>query len=275
MILAGRLLLLVAVAVAVVAVVLADRGDPAAAAAPTTAYRCPMHAGVATPGPGVCPICSMTLTAETVSVKDGALINDTLTITLPKEQTNVAGVQVAAVQRLPVVRQITAPAWLEADGSGTAMLYRDELLALDAEQPAVFGPGDVAVRLLRDRHAAWDDATVAVRIVPAEAVAGGARRPAATGWVSVTPRNRGALLVPASAVLRSREGPYVLVVGGWGGVAPTFSKRPVQLGRSIFGFVAVLAGVGEGDRVAVGSTFFVDAERRRGAAVAGAGTALP
>ena len=217
----------------------------------------------------------MTLTAETVSVMYGALINETLTMALPKQQTTAAGVQVAVVQRLPVVRQITAPAWLDADGSGTALLYRDELHALDAEQPAVFGPGAVPVRLLRERHAAWDDATVAVRVVAAGAVAGGAPRPVATGWVSVAPRNRAALLIPASAVLRSREGPYVLVVAGWGGVAPTFSKRPVQLGRAMFGFVAVLAGVGEGDRVAVGSTFFLDAERRRGTAAAGAARATP
>jgi multidrug efflux pump subunit AcrA (membrane-fusion protein) len=66
-------------------------------------------------------------------------------------------------------------------------------------------------------------------------------------------------VVPASAILRSRDGPYVLVDAG---DPRALEKRCVELGR-IFGTVAVvLAGVHTGERVLVRNAFFFDAERR-------------
>jgi multidrug efflux pump subunit AcrA (membrane-fusion protein) len=116
--------------------------------------------------------------------------------------------------------------------------------------------------LLRDFRSAWDEATVTVRFeLDRQAVS---RAPGATtpGWVILSPRNREALLIPYAAVLRSPEGPFVLVASGQS--FRIFSKRPVQLGRVLSGFVAVLGGIDESDRVVIGNAFFLDAERRRG-----------
>ena len=68
------------------------------------------------------------------------------------------------------------------------------------------------------------------------------------------------LAVPASAVLQSPEGPYVL---GWSGHGYTFEKRPIEIGETFSkqGFAVVLSGLRASERVVARATFFLDADR--------------
>jgi hypothetical protein len=62
-------------------------------------------------------------------------------------------------------------------------------------------------------------------------------------------------------VIQSATGPYVLVV------APdkrTLTKRPIEIGRVLFGYASVISGVNDRDSIAAMNTFFLDAERRGG-----------
>ena len=80
------------------------------------------------------------------------------------------------------------------------------------------------------------------------------------GWLEIEDKSRVLLVFPESALLRSDEGPYVLVAGP---NERTFSRRPVQIGRILKGQVVVLSGLREDERIAVSSAFFLDAERSR------------
>lgn len=64
------------------------------------------------------------------------------------------------------------------------------------------------------------------------------------------------ITLPADAVLDSGRERIVFVALGDG----RFSPRTVSIGRRVGGDVEVLSGVGEGDEVASGATFFLDSE---------------
>lgn len=70
------------------------------------------------------------------------------------------------------------------------------------------------------------------------------------------------MTVPASAVLQSPEGPYVLVSIG----DLRFEKRPIAIGETFLkeGFAVVLSGLRVNERVVARATFFFDADRRQG-----------
>jgi cobalt-zinc-cadmium efflux system membrane fusion protein len=90
---------------------------------------------------------------------------------------------------------------------------------------------------------------------------GAGPRPGQAGWVVLTARQHRSLVVPDGAVIQSAAGPYVLVA------SPdnrTFSKQPVEIGKDFNGLGAVISGLGGGERMAVESAFFLDAERRLG-----------
>lgn len=173
-----------------------------------------------------------------------------------------SGILTASPKRLVVPRATAVPASLSADGVGTALLYRDDLELLEVEERALFVPGDIPVRLLRGTAAAWDPVTVTVGFQPLDHAPPRASRRTTTGWVKLPPRNRDALLVPSGAVLRSASGPFVLVVVDEGETLRTVAKRPVEVGRPVFGYASVRGGLEESDRVVVAGAFFVDVERR-------------
>jgi multidrug efflux pump subunit AcrA (membrane-fusion protein) len=95
------------------------------------------------------------------------------------------------------------------------------------------------------------------------------------GWLQIEGKPREFLVVPATSVLYSGDGAYVLaaVPGG-----RSFARRPIQVGRNLdsgivaelakerIGAVVVLSGLREGERVVAGDAFFLDAERRLRAA---------
>src|SRR5262249_23160637 len=78
-------------------------------------------------------------------------------------------------------------------------------------------------------------------------------------------RLRNDLVVKSSSILRSPEGPYVLVVAD---DRRTLTKRAVEIGNMLYGYASVVSGLRENEFVAAKYTFFLDAERRLRGAVA-------
>ena len=261
-ILLARLLFLVIMAGAVVCAVILARRRGAVPPGSTDVYSCPMHAAISSPVAGECPICRMPLTARRHVAVEALQAADLATVSLSTEAIRVSGVQVTNPKRLTVPRATVVPASLTADDVGTALLYREDLDLLEVEERAVFVPGEVPIRLLRDSAAAWDPATVTVRFEPLDHARPGSARRTTTGWVTLAPRNRDALLVPTGAVLTSASGPFVLVVVDERDTSQTFARRAVEVGRVVFGHTSMRGGVDERDRVVVAGAFFIDAERR-------------
>ncbi|HEY3592476.1 MAG TPA: hypothetical protein VGL13_01325, partial [Polyangiaceae bacterium] len=81
------------------------------------------------------------------------------------------------------------------------------------------------------------------------------------GWVELSRKARDVLAVPASAVLQSPDGPYVLA---WTGTGYQFEKRSIEIGETFtkYGFAVVLSGLRANERVVSKAAFFLDAERR-------------
>jgi hypothetical protein len=273
LLLAGRVALLVATAAAVVTAFVATRADKGAGPRGSGAavrYTCAMHPQVMLPGPGECPICRMTLER----VRTAAVPAD-------PRSTDAApfrpSYDVMWARPRPAPREMRAPAYVGAGGGGSvvALFYNDEIAALEANERGTFSdsgaPGTSwAVRVAETSSTPWDEATSAVRL----AVIGSGVAPAAgtAGWVKLAPRVRKSLMVPESALLQSSTGPYVLALASDRRAA---TKRSVDIGRTLYGFTSIVGGLPDGERIAVMDAFFLDAERRLGAAAIGADTTTP
>lgn len=173
-----------------------------------------------------------------------------------------------APKRRVFTDDVRAPAWLEAPGRVAAVLYRDELVELSPGELGKFRGSRapqkvVAVRLTDDAPAPWDASTSLVRfsLEPSDAAAvGEGPREGDVGWLELAGKPRELLVFPESALLRSSDGPYVLVPAASKG---EFERRSVQIGRILRGHVVVLSGLDENDRLVVGNAFFLDAEVAR------------
>jgi hypothetical protein len=250
------------------------------------AYACPMHPEVSAKVKGTCPVCKMDLEpiakaaptpAPAMTPIEPRYASGVLWLpeTFPPREPGHPrdGPPIGAVQRRVFVDDVRAAAWLETPVRLAAVLYRDELIGLAAGAGGAFfrsaAPrGAIEVRLSGEPPVPWDGSTVLVRflVVPPKAGrAGGdqavssqaALRSGDVGWLELPDTSRELLVFPRSALLRSGNGPYVLVPGA---DAHTFARRPVEIGRILDHHVVVLSGVREGERLVVGKTFFLDAQ---------------
>jgi heavy metal-binding protein len=255
----ARVVLLSLAALALLSAFAMARDRDAARQRSSQRYVCPMHREVSSAVASDCPICGMAL--ELVSGAGQAT---------PDVARSIGSVD--SVELRTVTQLVRAPAWLAPDGVVTAVLHRDDVLGLQRGEAASFfsaaGPGvGLPVHMSKGPAAPWDSSTIEVRFQAERAAP--ARRD--TGWIQLAARPRRLLVVPASAVLYSGGGAYVLAAPPEG---HTFTRRSVEIGRILdsghvaelagdrFGAIVVLSGLREGERIITGDTFFLDAERR-------------
>ena len=91
--------------------------------------------------------------------------------------------------------------------------------------------------------------------------AGAALQPKEIGSVKFATRLRNGLVVRESAVIQSPEGPYVLIASE---DRRTFTKRPVQIGSTLYEYADVVGGARENEYAVALHTFVLDTERRLG-----------
>jgi hypothetical protein len=236
-----------------------------------TRYVCPMHLEVVAREPGICPICRMALEQRTDSAtaadSPGASTNDEVEAVENVRKHNVIDF-VRRRSLLPHTRELRGGAWIEDDGSISAVLYRDQVDVIAAGEQGTFSltrvPSvAVPVRRTSDAPVVWDASTSRIRFRPenAKGKTPSPLHPGDVGWLEVAPLPRDVLAVPASAVLQSPEGPYVLA---WTGMGYQFDKRSVEIGETFakHGFAVVLSGLRANERVVARAAFFLDAERR-------------
>ncbi|TMQ17817.1 MAG: hypothetical protein E6J90_21695 [Deltaproteobacteria bacterium] len=262
-----RVALVALAAGAVVAAFVVDRGGAVSTA---RRYICPMHSEVTSSRPGDCPICGMALeevdAANHVAMPDdpaatGAQDIAVSALRASTEATRLLRHSVAAVRRNVLPGEVFAPAVVGADGAITARLYRDELATLAADERAEFVPSaspDAPVKVHRD--AAEPAVHAVIADVPFRPEPGAAAPPAGQiGWVKLAYKTRDMLVVRASSVIQSADGPYVLVFSAQRG---NVTKRKVEVGKEWEGMTAVVRGLRDKETVVMGDTFSFDAERR-------------
>jgi hypothetical protein len=262
--LVARLILLFAAFAALVSSVVLARAHDHAATTSSDRYACPMHPQVISAVPGDCPICGMAL--ERVS--DSAH--------MPASSLGKNGVE--RVTRAIVAQQVRASAWLGKDGVVTAVLYNDDLTGLVPGEHALFFGGaspnmGIDIHFSSDPPVAVDPSTSKVRFVldAGDDASDSATKTNDIGSVHLTLRPRDLLVVPASAVLYSADGAYVLAASPDGDM---FTKRSIVIGRILdsgyvgeqaggsLGGIVVLSGLREGEKVITEDAFFMDAQRR-------------
>jgi hypothetical protein len=236
---------------------------------------CPMHAKAV--APAVSPLAQ----SPEASSKPGAPLAAGVTW-LPETHPPAAHAKpsdrpvLATPKRRVFIDDVRAPAWLETPERLSAVLYRDELVGLGSGDRGRFFRAasprvPIDVRLAEEPPTIWDASSSLVRFVVeprpiAPKEANGARDAASAlragdiGWLEIEDKSRELLVFPESALLRSNEGPYVLVPGA---NERSFARRPVQIGRILKGQVVVLSGLRDDERIVVASAFFLDTERSR------------
>lgn len=259
----GRILLVAIAASAVVAGFSLGRKATTPTGAEATSYACPMHPEVTSPSPRACPICGMDLEPG-AAMKSASAVPSTLT--LPSVSPELRAFDaLAKVKRYDLSLEMRAPAWAETAESGVALFHRDQSRMIAAGESAHFLPSGgppptsplgLEVRATGEPPVRWDDQTDLVRFRVADGVK---LVPGRTGSVKFASRLRRDLVIRASAVRYSPEGPYVLVASK---DRRTYTQRSVEIGGMIYGHASVVAGLDAGEYVLAKHTFAVDAERR-------------
>jgi len=237
-------------------------------------YVCPMHPEVTSDSPGTCPDCKMELEPVTAAPPQAPapavvpVVQRTfaggatwLPETFPPADQGKPGdaAALATIKRRVFNDGVRAPAWLEAPDRVAAVLYRDEVDALSPGQRgtlyrALAPRVPIDVELSEEPPSRWDESTSIVRF---KFDSDQSYRSGDVAWLEIASLSRELSVLPESAVLRSDDGPYVLVAEGG-----HFARRRIETGRTLKGHVVVLSGVGESEHVVVGGAFFVDIEHR-------------
>jgi hypothetical protein len=265
-VLAIRVLLLL-VAGGAVAVAFALARAPAGAS--VVRYVCPMHPDVITTVPGECPVCRMALepaqaSAPAAAPNHGEMDADWRAVENVRRHDVIDVVRPRSL--LFDVREMRGPASVESDGSISALFYNDQVAALAADEAGTFSPtarpkATIAVRRLPDASSAWDSSTSRIRFELRPAPTVKPPPPGTVGWIELARKQRQVLTVPASAVLQSSTGPYVLeFTDGF-----HLKKQAIQIGETFsgLGISVVLSGLRPAERVISRAAFFLDAERRQ------------
>jgi hypothetical protein len=267
------LLLLVAAGAAAVAVAVGRQPSQASAAR----YICPMHPDVVANAPGECPVCRMALEpvrsdASTMDPTRAEMGNDSNLRAVENVRRHDVVDVVRTRSLLFDLRELRGPASTDDDGHLSAIFYNDQIAALDADEAGTFSStadpkATVAVRRIPGAASPWDASTSRIRFEVRDAGTAKSLPPGTVGWIELARKQRQVLTVPASAVLQSKEGPYVLVFTD----GLHIKKRPIQIGETFsgLGVSVVLSGLRPADRVIARATFFLDAERRQDAEPAG------
>lgn len=246
----GRVVVL---ALAVGAAFALVRSSGAIATGATVHYRCPMHPEVVTDEPGVCPVCHMALVADADADAPGEASG---AHAHAGRDTHIAVVVARAVSE-----PLRVPAWVEADGGVSALVYRDDLVAAEPGLVAQFSPASapntaVDVALAAAPAVDWDRSTSRVRFDAAAGVTPGLI-PGDEGTLALPGRSHELLVVPTGAIVASRTGPSAFVLDT---AQHRFVRRPVEVGRIHQGVTAVLSGLAAGEQVAVDGAFFLAVE---------------
>jgi hypothetical protein len=261
-VLATRLLLVAIAAGGLAFAVVARRagnGPAAAAASARPSFVCPMHPEVTSSSPGDCPICRMRLEpiANVATAEPPALQLATV------EKELRAFDAVSRAKRFETAQEMRFPAWAESGDAGFALVFRDQAKLLGAGELGKYwslsGPGaGSTVRFAGEPPEPWDGSTVRVRFHAAPGVVLPAN---GTGSVKFATRLRDDLVVREGAVLRSPEGPYVLVATD---DRHTLTKRRVEIGSIVYGYAAIVSGLNEDEWVVAKHSFALDTARRLG-----------
>jgi hypothetical protein len=263
LVLVTRLGLVAIAAGALVAGLVARGGStvPAATAATRAAFVCPMHPEVTSSAPGDCPICRMAL-EPTANVAGPATEPAALKLAAVEKELRAFDA-VSRVKRFETSQEMRASAWADSPEGGWALMYKDQARLLVAGETGQFwllsapGPG-IAVRVGREAPEPWDESTVRIRF---HAASGVTLPVNAAGSVKFATRLRRDLVIREGGVLRSPEGPYVLVATN---DRHTLTKRRVEIGSIIYGYAAVISGLEEDEWVVATHAFALDTARRLG-----------
>jgi hypothetical protein len=158
-------------------------------------------------------------------------------------------------------QEIRAPAWVPLPGAVRVLLFADEVETLEPGERGVFVAAAPPLARTRVRVAGAEptQADASSSWVEFQAEKGEPPlRPGAAGWLELAARPRVVLVVPSSAVLQSAAGPYVYASRD----GRKFARRPVTVGKTLFGLATVVSGLHEQERVATRNAFFLDAESR-------------
>jgi len=170
---------------------------------------------------------------------------------------------VSRVKRFETSQEMRFPAWAAHHDTGFALVYSDQAKLLVAGESGQFWPlnepgAGSTVRISGEPPEPWDGSTVRVRFHAAPGVSLPVN---GTGSVKFATRLRRDLVIREGAVLRSPEGPYVLVATN---ERHTLTKRPVEIGSVVYGYASVISGLKEDEWVVAKHTFALDTARRLG-----------
>jgi hypothetical protein len=263
-IIAARAALVVLAAAAVVTGFVVTRKRAPEPAASSVVYMCPMHPAVISAAPGECPICRMALEPKTA-----AAAAEPPSLTLPRGKKLAGFDSVSRVKIFENAFEMRAWAWADGRDAGVALYPRDQAAMLKPGEAGLFepesgprgpNPHGIKVHVAERPPEPWDDATVLVRF-RLDDHAGAALEPKEIGSVKFATRLRNDLVVKESAIIQSPEGPYVLIASE---DRRTFTKRPVQIGSTLYEYASVVGGAHEDEYAVAQHTFVLDAERRLG-----------